>query len=108
VRGRIKGGVHFTSEGSFGGFEEVCGIVLGEFKGIGDGVEGLHGQFTGLIEAICNANGVNSTFDEFFCLFEEGSGEDDDTGRSIANFVVLGFGELNEEFGDLVFDLHLS
>jgi hypothetical protein len=51
---------------------------------------------------------MNSTLDEFFGLFKEGSSQDDNASRSITNFVVLGFRELDEEFGDLVFDLHLS
>jgi hypothetical protein len=63
-RGRKKGEiVHFTSETCFGGFEEVDSVVSGEFKCIGDAVESLNGEFAGLVETICDSDGMNASID---------------------------------------------
>jgi hypothetical protein len=56
-----EGGIHFTSETGFSGFEEVGSVVFGKLKGIGDGIEGGDSEFARLIEAVCNSNGVNAT-----------------------------------------------
>jgi len=85
----------------------------------------FYGLNTGTLEAIGDANGVDSAIKEGFTLFEKGTGKDwemlgrgwsgeergrrtDNTSGSVTNLVVLALGELYEELCDLVLDFHLA
>jgi hypothetical protein len=50
---------------------------------------------------------VDALVEELLGLVEQGTGEDNDTGRAVTDLVVLGLGELDEEASGLVLDFHL-
>lgn len=39
-------------------------------------------------------------------MFEKGAGQNDDTGGSITDLIIVAFGEFDHKFGDWVLDFH--
>ena len=72
-----------------------------------DRVQVLDGDLARLLEAIRDFERVNAFVEELLSLFQDGAGKHNNTGRSIADLVVLRSGQLDQQLGGLVMDLSL-
>ena len=84
----------------------------------------MDGDGAGAIKAICDSDGVYAFVEEGFALFEKSTSKNwgqlaprqiqrgkwrtNDAGGSVANFLVLALGQLDQELCDLVLNLHLA
>lgn len=101
-------GDNLASQTGPGDAEQLLGVVLCEVDLVADFVEAGDGDLAGLVVAVCDADGVDALVNEVGGLAEQGAGEDDDAGGAVADLIVLGLGELDEQLGDVVGDFHLG
>lgn len=90
-----------------GNLQKLGGVVLGELNLVGDAVELCNSDVTGLVVSVGNSDGVDALVDQISGLLEHGAGENDDACGTITDLVVLRLGELDEQLGHVVADLHL-
>lgn len=69
--------------------EEVLGLVLAELDGVGDLVQLRHCYVTGLVVAVCDADGVDSLVDQLGSLLEQSTGQDNNTRGAVSYLVIL-------------------
>ena len=79
--------------------------MLGDVDLFLDLVETVHRNIASLVEAVRDFKRVNSLVKKLLGLLEDGSGKHDNTRGAVADLVVLGGRELDEEFGSLMMDL---
>ena len=72
---------------------------------MGHGLNFLDGDLTSLVESVRNFERVDSLVQQFLGLVKDSSSKDNNTGSSIADFIVLRGRKLGKEFGGLVMDL---
>lgn len=99
--------VHLATQTGLGDLDQVGGVIPAERDGVADLIKLRNGNFTSLVEAIGNSDGMDSLIDKIGGLLQHGRSEDDDTGCSITNLFILGFRELNQELRNVVRDVHL-
>jgi hypothetical protein len=71
-----------------------------------DSLNLLNRDFTSLVKSVRNFEGVDALVEELLGLVEDSTSEDDNTGGSVTDLVVLGRGKLGKKFGGLVMDLY--
>ena len=67
-----------------------------------------HCDLASLVITIRYPYGVNAAVHEVCGLLQKGGGEDDNTGCTVANLVILRFGKLHKQLRDMICDLHLA
>jgi hypothetical protein len=95
------------AESSDGTLAKELVVILLNVDLLLDFTDALGSDIASLLKTISNLEGVNSLIKEPLGLIEEGSGEHDDSGGSITDFVVLRLRELDEEASGLMLDFHL-
>lgn len=66
----------------------------------------VDGDVASLLETIGDLERVNALVEQLLGLLEDGASEDDNTGGTVTNLVILGSGELNKKLGGLMMDLN--
>jgi len=70
-----------------------------------DLLDSLDSDLTSLIETISNLEGVDTLLKELLGLLEDSSSQNDNTGGTITDFIVLRGGKLGQKFGGLMVNL---
>tara|TARA_B110000285_G_C15094348_1_gene601016 strand:- start:272 stop:667 length:396 start_codon:yes stop_codon:yes gene_type:complete len=64
-------------------------------------------DITSCFKTISDLKWMKTFIEELLGLLKDGTSQNDNTGSSISDFVILGGRELNEESGGLMMDFHL-
>lgn len=94
------------SEGGSGALSEVRVVIFVDVNLSCDFLNLGNRDFASLVKSVRNFEGVDTLVEELLGLVEDSSSEDDNTGGTVTDLVVLGRGELGKEFGGLVMDLY--
>mmetsp|Transcript_8220 Transcript_8220/g.9954 ORF Transcript_8220/g.9954 Transcript_8220/m.9954 type:complete len:568 (-) Transcript_8220:99-1802(-) len=95
------------AKGGLGASSQLGVIVLEDVELLLDLVDLAHGDLTSLIEAVSDFERVDALLQKFLGLLEDGTSEHNDTSGAVTDLVVLRSGQLSEESGSLMMDLHL-
>ena len=93
------------AEGGLGAHSQLCVVVLGDVELLLDLGDSADSDVTSSLETISDLEWVDTLLEELHGLVEDGASEDDNTGGSVTDFVVLGSGKLSQESGSLMMDL---
>lgn len=99
--------VHLGPETRHGRLEQVFRVAHPKLDHVGRLVELLDRDLARLLETVGDSDGVDSPVEQRLGRTEERSGQDDDTGRSVSDLLVLRLADLDEQLGDLVLNLHV-
>lgn len=97
---------NLRSEGGSSASSKFGEIVFLDVEVLLDLTDSLDSDITSLVETISNLQGVNTLLKEFLGLLEDGSSENNNTGGTITDFVILRGGELGQKFGGLMVNLN--
>mmetsp|Transcript_25818 Transcript_25818/g.54923 ORF Transcript_25818/g.54923 Transcript_25818/m.54923 type:complete len:206 (-) Transcript_25818:238-855(-) len=81
-------------------------VVLRKFHPVGDGIQLFDSHVRRLLVPLGDANGMDAPGQQLLRLLQQRPGEDHDACRAVADFVVLGGGQLHHKFGHLVIHVH--
>mmetsp|Transcript_27203 Transcript_27203/g.92600 ORF Transcript_27203/g.92600 Transcript_27203/m.92600 type:complete len:580 (+) Transcript_27203:51-1790(+) len=87
--------------------EDLVVLGLVEGHGVRDVAQRFHRDLARGLEALGDAHGVEPLVQELLGLLQQRPGEHDDARRAVADLVVLGLRQLDQEPGHLVLDGHL-
>jgi hypothetical protein len=97
---------NLRSEGGSGASSKFGEIVFLNVEILLDFTDSLDSDVTSLVETISNLEGVNTFLQKFLGLFEDGSSQNNNTGGTITDFIVLRGGEFSQKFGGLMVNLN--
>ena len=95
------------AEGGLGALSQLRVVVLEDVELLLDFIDSADSDVTGLLETIGDFEWVDALLQKFLSLLEDGASENDNTGGSVTDLVVLRGAELGQETGSLVMNLHL-
>jgi hypothetical protein len=98
---------NLRSESGSSALSEFGVVVFLDVQLLLDVTDSLDSDVTSLIETISNLEGVNTLLEELLGLFEDSSSQDDNTGGTVTDLIVLRGGKLGQKFGGLMVNLHL-
>jgi len=84
---------HLGAKGGSGALLQELVVVLSNVNLFLDFFNSFDGYVAGLFKAISNLKGVDAFVKEFLGLFEQGSGDDNDTGCAVSDLIVLRLGQ---------------
>ena len=102
----VRLGDDLAAQARPGHLDQVGSLLLAELDHVRDLVELGNGDVAGLVVPVGDPDGVDSLVDELGGLLQERAGENHDTGGAVTDLVVLRLGELHQQLGDVVRDLH--
>lgn len=103
----VRLGHDLAAQARPGNLDQVGSLLLAELDHIRDLVKLGNGDVAGLVVSIGDPDGVDSLVDELGGLLQEGASKNHNTGGAVTDLVVLRLGELYQQLGDVVRDLHL-
>ena len=71
--------------------------LVRDWEVFGDSVESLQRNRARLVETVSDSNRVNSSVQKRLGLLQQSASKNNDASSSIADLIILGFGELNEK-----------
>ena len=99
-------GDNLGAEGGHGALSEILVVILLDVDLLLDAVKLVDGDVASLLETIGNLERVNALVEQLLGLLEDGASEDDNTGGTVTDLVILGGGKLNKKLGGLMMDLN--
>jgi len=100
-------GDDLRSEGGGSALSEFLVIVFLDVEVLLDLLDSSNSDLTSLVETISDLQGVNTLLEELLGLLKDGSGQNNNTGGTVTDFVILRGGKLGQKFGGLMVNLHL-
>ena len=71
--------------------------LVGDWEVFGDSVESLQRNRARLVETVSDSNRVDSSVQKRLGLLKQSASKDNDASSSIADLIILRFGQLNEK-----------
>jgi len=98
-------GDHLGAQGGVGTLPEVGVVILLYVYLHLNLIQSVASDVASLFKSVGNLEWMDSLVEHLLSLLKDGSGQDHHTGGSVANFVVLGGGQLDQQLRGLMMDL---
>jgi len=98
---------NFGSKCSHSTLSQIFVIVLVNIQWFLDLIELFDGNVTSCLKTVGNLKWMDTLIEKLLGLFEDSSSQNDNTGCSISDFIILRCRELDKKPGSLMMDFHL-